>query len=69
MEERKLTIKEVLEMVATNLAAISVPAGMHDQIAVPIMQSVGSINACLKAIAEQEAAAANQEPKEEEQSE
>ena len=69
MEEKRLTIREVLKIVETNLSAINVPAGLHDQIAVPIMQSVGSINACLKAIADQETAAANQEPKEEEQSE
>ena len=62
MEEKRLTIQEVLEMVATNLSAISVPVGFHDQIAVPIVQAVGNIRACLGAIANQEAAAANQEP-------
>lgn len=62
MSERKLTIKEVLGVVVRNLEAISVPVGLDDQITVPIKQSIRNINACLKAIDEQEAAAANQEP-------
>ena len=62
MEERKLTIKEVLEVVVRNLEAISVPVGLNDQITVPIKQSVKNINACIKAIEDQEAAAVNQEP-------
>ena len=65
MSERKMTIKEVLELVVNNLSGISVPVALTQQIATPISQSIMSINACLEAMGrqnEQEAAAANQEP-------
>ena len=49
-----MTITEVLDETARSLETISVPVGMTQQIAVPVMQAVGNIRACLEAIADQE---------------
>lgn len=62
MSERKMTIKEVLELVVNNLSGISVPIALTQQIATPISQSIKSINACLEAMARQEEQQENQEP-------
>ena len=67
MSERKLTIKEVLEMVVNNLSGISVPVALTQQIATPISQSIKSINACLEAMARQEEQHESQEPEETEE--
>lgn len=63
MNERKLTIKEVLELVVDKLYGISVPVALTQQIAAPISQSIKNINACLEAMARQdEQEQENQEP-------
>ena len=67
MSERKMKIKEVLELVVNNLSGISVPVALTQQIAAPISQSIKSINACLEAMARQEEQHENQEPEETEE--
>lgn len=50
MEEKKLTVEEVLDMTVRQMSEISVPAGMIDQIGVPLARAIGNLNAVLEAL-------------------
>ena len=63
MENKELTIKEIIEMVARDLAKLHVPINEMETIAIPVANAVKALNACIKAINEAEA---NMEPKFEE---
>ena len=47
MEEKKMSIKEVLEITIRNLTNISVPVGLTETIGMPIMQNVGNLRQCV----------------------
>lgn len=50
MEEKKLTVEEVLDMTVRQMSEISVPAGMIDQIGIPLARAIGNLNAVLDAL-------------------
>jgi len=50
-----MTIKEVLRCTVDILSGISVPAGLVEQIGIPVFQSIGNLNECLRAIEADEA--------------
>ena len=50
MEEKKLTVEEVLDMTVRQMEEISVPAGMIDQIGIPLARAIGNLNAVLEAL-------------------
>lgn len=50
MEEKKLTVEEVLEITARLIAEISVPVGLTEQIGVPLTKVIGNLNAVLEAL-------------------
>lgn len=51
----KLTIREAIQMIANELTKIPVPAGLTEQIAVPIACAISGLRECVKAIEEAEA--------------
>lgn len=54
MENKELTIKEIIEMVAKDLAKLHVPVDEMETIAMPVANAVKALNACIKAINEAE---------------
>lgn len=48
--EKELTVKEVLQLTIDMLSNIRVPAGMTNEIAIPIMRSIDNLKACQGAI-------------------
>lgn len=45
-----MTVKDALKVVVTDLSNICVPAGLVDQIGIPIAQSIHNLQECIKAI-------------------
>ena len=50
MEEKKLTVEEVLDMTVRQMEEIRVPAGMIDQIGIPLARAIGNLHAVLEAM-------------------
>ena len=46
----KLTVKQVLEITIQNLESIMVPAGLTEQIAIPIAQNANNLRECIKSL-------------------
>lgn len=43
MEEKKYTPEEIVSITINNLSSISVPAGLTEQIAIPIAQNINNL--------------------------
>jgi len=50
MENRKMTVTQVIEATRDMLAAISVPVGLMDSVGTPIAHAMQNLNLCLEAI-------------------
>ena len=50
MEEKKVSVIDVLEMSVNNLSAIMIPAGMTEQIGIPIAREINNLKACIQAV-------------------
>lgn len=50
MDEKRMTVEEVLEITARQLGGIMIPAELADQIGIPIKRAMGNIQAVLQAI-------------------
>lgn len=62
MEERKaMTVEEVVHDVIAELSGIRVPAGMIDDIGIPVSRAIRNLRLCVEAW-EREARAAGQDP-------
>lgn len=48
--EEKLTVETVLDMTVRQMAEINVPAGLTEQIGVPLARAIGNLNAVLDAL-------------------
>ena len=54
MEEKKMTIEEVLELTVRQLQAVNIPIGLIEQVGAPISIAVQNLNACLESIRKSE---------------
>lgn len=50
MEEKRMTVEEVLEITIRQLGEISVPVALYDQIAAPLKQNIGNLSLVLDAL-------------------
>ena len=57
MENKRMTVLDVLEITAKDLGGISVPVNMMPQIGMPIANAIGNLNECIRAMREAEQAA------------
>ena len=48
--EEKLTVETVLDMTVRQMAEINVPAGLTEQIGVPLARAIGNLHAVLEAL-------------------
>lgn len=64
MENKQVTVSEVLEMTIRNLFAVSVPVEYIEQIGMPISMAVGNLKECVRAMKEAEQAAQQMAPEE-----
>lgn len=65
MEQKSMTIPEVLKATMNQLNAIQVPVGLMDQIGRPVAAAARNIQACLEAMAKADAAAREEDGTEE----
>ena len=55
MENKTMTLKEVLETTIDILGGISIPAGLVDQVGIPIRNAMNNLTLCVQAISRENA--------------
>lgn len=50
MEDGNIRVEDALRMIADNLCGIMVPAGLTEQIGIPIISAVKSLRECVRAM-------------------
>ena len=50
----KQSIKDIIQVTINNLSSIRVPAGLMEEIGMPIVQNIQNLDMCLQMIQEQE---------------
>ncbi len=65
MEEKVMTIEEVIRITAENLKHIQIPVELSESIGIPVLRSIGNLQMCLDAMAKQKKEEEHKEKKEE----